>query len=204
MEQVTAEQDADVLDTWFSSSLLPFSVFGGPKDDFCKSYPLDLMETGHDILFFWVARMAMMGLKLTGEVPFREILLHGIVCDSRGRKMSKSLGNVILPDQVIKGSSYDKLQAEIQKSYVTGAIRDDELRKSIEGLRQNFPNGIPECGTDALRFTLCSHNITSRLINFDVTERNTNKLFFNKIWQATRFTLGAYEKLGVCLDQKVQ
>lgn len=106
-DKVRLEQDADVLDTWFSSALLPFSVFNWPEEEYMENYPLDLMETGHDILFFWVARMTMLGIQLTGRVPFKKILLNGIVCDAHGRKMSKSLGNVITPQQVVQGASVE-------------------------------------------------------------------------------------------------
>lgn len=106
-DNIEVVRDEDVLDTWFSSSLLPFSVFNWPNESFKSSYPLDLMETGHDILFFWVARMVMLSQKLTGDIPFRNILLNGIVCDVHGRKMSKSLGNVVLPEQVIYGASFE-------------------------------------------------------------------------------------------------
>ncbi|XP_065090132.1 valine--tRNA ligase [Ochlerotatus camptorhynchus] len=189
-------QDPDVLDTWFSSSLLPFSALGWPddSDDRKRFYPLDLMETGHDILFFWVARMVMLGQELTGQLPFREILLHGIICDENGRKMSKSLGNVIKPNQVVQGISLEKLNREAEASHRSGILSPSELKKSIAGQRKMFPNGIPECGTDALRFTLCSSNIKNHFINFNVQECYTNKLFFNKIWQATRYTLGCAEK----------
>uniref|UniRef100_A0A1B0CCK5 valine--tRNA ligase n=1 Tax=Lutzomyia longipalpis TaxID=7200 RepID=A0A1B0CCK5_LUTLO len=104
-------RDSDVLDTWFSSGLLPFSVFGWPgnPEEVQQYFPLNLMETGHDILFFWVARMTMLSLMLTGEIPFREVLLHGIICDSQGRKMSKSLGNALLPEQIINGATLKDL-----------------------------------------------------------------------------------------------
>lgn len=103
----TLTRDPDVLDTWFSSSLLPFSVAGWPDESYKERYPLDLMQTGHDILFFWVARMMMMGLKLTGQAPFQRVLLNGIVCDAQGRKMSKSLGNIVAPQQVVQGASLE-------------------------------------------------------------------------------------------------
>jgi len=108
--QPRLKRDPDVLDTWFSSSLLPFSTAGWPKESYKERYPLDLMQTGHDILFFWVARMMMMGLKLTGEAPFQRILLNGIVCDAQGRKMSKSLGNIVAPQQVVQGASLEVSQ----------------------------------------------------------------------------------------------
>ncbi|XP_004527056.1 valine--tRNA ligase isoform X1 [Ceratitis capitata] len=198
-EVSTIERDPDLLDTWFSSSLLPFSVFNWPSSEYKSRYPLDLMATGHDILFFWVARMVMLGLKLTGETPFKKVLLNGIVCDAHGRKMSKSLGNVVTPKQVIEGASVENLQADLQQSHDAGILSKEELKKSFKGLQKMFPKGIPQCGTDALRFTLCSHNIKSHFINFDVAECYTNKLFLNKIWQATRYTIGAAEKLNLPL-----
>lgn len=196
--QVTRDQD--VLDTWFSSGLLPFSVFNWPNsndEDFKKYFPLNLMETGHDILFFWVARMVMLSLELTGKVPFREILLHGILCDAFGRKMSKSLGNVILPDQIIKGATLEDLEKETKMSVEKGILSKLELEKSIEGQKKMFPNGIQECGVDALRFTLCSQNTKQHFINFDVNECVTNKLFFNKIWQATKYAINYAENKDI-------
>ncbi|EDV96210.1 valine--tRNA ligase [Drosophila grimshawi] len=194
-------RDVDVLDTWFSSSLLPFSVAGWPNETYKQVYPLDLMQTGHDIIFFWVARMMMMGLKLTGEAPFQRILLNGIVCDAQGRKMSKSLGNIVSPQQVVQGASLDSLKAVLQQSCDAGILNPNELKTSTEGLTKMFPNGIQECGTDALRFTLLSHNIKNHFINFDVAACHTNKLFLNKIWQAMRFTLGAAQSLGISLNE---
>lgn len=198
-------QDPDVLDTWFSSALLPFSSMGWPNDDktYKRNYPLNLMVTGHDILFFWVARMVMLGQVLTGNVPFKEILLHGVVCDANGRKMSKSLGNVISPNQVINGASLQDLKNEVQKSFDNGVLSLDEVKKSISGQKKLFPNGIPECGTDALRFTLCSHNIKNRSINFDVNKCHANKLFFNKIWQATSYTISSHERFELQIDDVV-
>uniref|UniRef100_A0A182QJU0 Valine--tRNA ligase n=1 Tax=Anopheles farauti TaxID=69004 RepID=A0A182QJU0_9DIPT len=197
-DAVSFEQDHDVLDTWFSSGLLPFSATGWPKQLASPDhYPLQLMETGHDILFFWVARMVMLGQKLTGELPFGKILLHGIICDESGRKMSKSLGNVIKPDHVIRGRSLEELQREAEESHRQGVLSDRELEKSIAGQRKMFPSGIPECGIDALRFTLCSSNVKNHFIHFNVQEAHTNKLFFNKLWQATRYTLGCVERFGV-------
>jgi len=106
-EEFTLKRDPDVLDTWFSSSLLPFSTAGWPEESYKERYPLDIMQTGHDIIFFWVARMMMLGLKLTGEAPFQRILLNGIVCDAHGRKMSKSIGNIVAPQQVVQGASLE-------------------------------------------------------------------------------------------------
>ncbi|XP_050301652.1 valine--tRNA ligase-like isoform X2 [Anthonomus grandis grandis] len=191
INHIECVQDQDVLDTWFSSGLQPFSVHGWPEktEDLEKYYPLSLMETGHDILFFWVARMVMLGSHLTGQLPFKKILLHGIICDSHGRKMSKSLGNVVAPEDVIKGTTLEKMNEILKHNYKTGILSSEELKKALEGQKKMFPNGIPECGADALRYTLLSHNIKSHIINFDVNECRTNQLFGNKIWQATKFTL---------------
>ncbi|KAH8370262.1 hypothetical protein KR093_002852, partial [Drosophila rubida] len=198
-QELKLARDTDVLDTWFSSALLPFSVAGWPDENYKAQYPLDIMQTGHDILFFWVARMMMLGLKLTGEPPFRRVLLNGIVCDAQGRKMSKSLGNIVAPQQVVQGASLDSLKAELQKSCTAGIIKPSELKTSSEGMTKMFPKGIQECGTDALRFTLMSHNIKNHFINFDVDACYTNKLFLNKIWQAMRFTLNSAKTLNVSL-----
>ncbi|XP_030572410.1 valine--tRNA ligase, mitochondrial [Drosophila novamexicana] len=200
-KELRLTRDPDVLDTWFSSSLLPFSVAGWPDESYKEKYPLNLMQTGHDILFFWVARMMMMGLKLTGKAPFGRILLNGIVCDAQGRKMSKSLGNIVTPQQVVQGASLDSLKAALQQSCDSGIINPKELKTSTMGMTKMFPNGIQECGTDALRFTLLSHNIKNHFINFDVAACYTNKLFLNKIWQAMRFTLGSAKSLGIGLNE---
>lgn len=200
-EELQLTRDTDVLDTWFSSSLLPFSVAGWPDEKYKEKYPLDLMQTGHDILFFWVARMMMMGLQLTGEAPFRRVLLNGIVCDAQGRKMSKSLGNIVAPQQVVQGASLDSLKQGLQQSCKAGIIKPAELRTSTNGLIKMFPKGIQECGTDALRYTLLSHNIKNHFISFDVAACYTNKLFLNKIWQAMRYTLNAAKNLGISLHE---
>ncbi|XP_072386333.1 probable valine--tRNA ligase, cytoplasmic [Diabrotica undecimpunctata] len=187
---VNVKRDEDVLDTWFSSALFPFSVFGWPQktQDLQKYYPISLMETGHDIIFFWVARMVMLGTKLSGQLPFNKICLHGIVCDSQGRKMSKSLGNVIDPQDVIRGVSLEEINTISKSSYEKGILSKEEFERCLQSQKKMFPQGIPECGSDALRFTLVSHNIKNMYINFDVSECYTNKLFCNKIWQATKFT----------------
>lgn len=196
---VSIYRDPDVLDTWFSSSLLPFSAFGWPQKsvELTKYFPLNLMETGHDILFFWVARMIMMSSVLSKTLPFDTILLHGIICDSNGRKMSKSLGNVIVPDQIIHGTSLDSLIDVTQNNFESGFLSKEEFEKSITSQKKSFPNGIPECGVDALRFTLCSSNIQNHFINFDISECHSNKLFFNKVWQATKYLLSSYDKHGI-------
>lgn len=199
LDGIQINQDSDVLDTWFSSALLPFSAMGWPNvDDFYeRNYPLDIMVTGHDILFFWVARMVMLGQVLTGKVPFTDVLLHGVVCDANGRKMSKSLGNVITPQQVIYGASLEDLKNETHKSYENGVLSLNEVQKSIKGQKTLFPKGIPECGTDALRFTLCSQDIKSHFVDFDVNMCHANSRFFNKIWQATRYTIISHEQFNL-------
>ncbi|XP_057657718.1 probable valine--tRNA ligase, cytoplasmic isoform X2 [Diorhabda carinulata] len=193
---IRVKRDEDVLDTWFSSGLLPFASLGWPDKtiDFEKFYPLSLMETGHDILFFWVARMVMLGIQLTDRLPFDKIFLHGIICDFYGRKMSKSLGNVVAPEDVIDGISLEEMEEATKRNYNIGILSKEEFERSIQGQRKMFPRGIPECGSDALRFTLLSHNVKNTFINFDVNECYTNKLFCNKIWQATKFTKTWYDK----------
>lgn len=199
VKQFKVERDQDVLDTWFSSGLLPFSVFNWPEtnDDFKKFFPLSLLETGHDILFFWVARMVMLSMELTNVVPFKEVLLHGIICDSYGRKMSKSLGNVISPDHIIQGATLKQLQQETEAMVTKGILSKSELEKSLDGQRRMFEFGIKECGKDALRFTLCSYNIKQHFINFEVVECHSNRLFFNKIYHAVKFATGIAEHMNV-------
>nr|XP_012153184.1 PREDICTED: valine--tRNA ligase-like [Megachile rotundata] len=184
-------RDPDVLDTWFSSAILPFSVLGWPKEteDFKKYFPLTLMETGYDILFFWVARMVMLSLELTNQLPFPEVLLHGILCDAYGKKMSKTLGNVVSPENVINGINLIGLTTQMKESYDKGIINETTLRRMLNANKKMFPSGIPECGVDALRMTLCSHNIKNKNINFDILECQTNKFFSNKIWQASKYVL---------------
>lgn len=199
--EFSIERDRDVLDTWFSSGLLPFSVFNWPdgNDDFKKFFPLSLLETGHDILFFWVARMVMLSLELTGQLPFKEVLLHGIICDSYGRKMSKSLGNVLSPDHIVDGATLNQLQQETKASVEKGILSHSELEKSLDGQRKMFPFGIKECGIDAMRFTLCSQNIKQHFINFDAVDCFTNKKFFNKIYNATKFANGLAESMNLSI-----
>ncbi|XP_043248417.1 valine--tRNA ligase, mitochondrial-like [Colletes gigas] len=184
-------KDQDVLDTWFSSAIIPFAVLGWPKktEDFKNYYPLTLMETGYDILFFWVSRMVMLGLELTGRLPFNEILLHGMLCDSHGKKMSKSIGNVISPENIINGATLDEVSIQMEENHNMGILEKKELRRMLVANKKMFPNGVPQCGVDALRVTLCSHNIKNLKIHFDVMECQANKFFCNKIWQAGRFIL---------------
>lgn len=189
-------RDEDVLDTWFSSGLFPFAAYGWPEDAdaFRTRYPLSLMETGRDILFFWVIRMLMLGKQLTGVLPFREVLAHGLVCDAHGRKMSKSLGNVVDPMDIIAGISLKDLQDRNVAFVSDGYIDRKDLASAQNGLVMNFPNGIPECGADALRFGLCSQDIQDQTVSIDVQFVHSCKLFGNKIWQACRFYLKSLER----------
>ncbi|VDM97144.1 unnamed protein product [Thelazia callipaeda] len=185
--KISLERDEDVLDTWFSSGMWPFEIFGWPHEttDLNKFYPSTLLETGHDILFFWVARMVFMAQELTGMLPFREVYLHAMIRDAHGRKMSKSLGNVIDPLNVIHGISL----TELNKMLESGNLDPKELKIAKEGQARDYPHGIPECGTDALRFALMSYTGQGRDINLDVLRVQGYRFFCNKIWQASRFTL---------------
>ena len=154
--------------------------------DMKNFYPMSLLETGSwDILFFWVARMIMLGLKLTGDVPFREVFCHSLVRDAQGRKMSKSLGNVVDPLDVISGIPLQGLHDKLWY----GNLAQAEIEKAKEGQRLSFPNGIPECGTDALRFALCAYTTGGRDINLDILRVEGYRKFCNKIYQATKFAL---------------
>jgi valyl-tRNA synthetase len=186
------KQDEDVLDTWFSSALLPLSATSWSEKSSGEiptqskgTYPLTVMETGYDILFFWVARMAMLCEELSGKVPFEKVLLHPMVRDKAGRKMSKSLGNVIDPLHVIDGVSYDDLLLGLQK----GNVGVRELAKAEKELKREFPKGIPTCGADALRFTMASYLQQGRQINMDVQRVVSYRHFCNKIWNAVRYAI---------------
>ncbi|SCU90053.1 LAME_0E06854g1_1 [Lachancea meyersii CBS 8951] len=183
----TLRQDEDVLDTWFSSGLWPFSTLGWPDktSDLSKFYPFSMLETGWDILFFWVSRMILLGLKLTGEVPFKEVFCHSLVRDAQGRKMSKSLGNVIDPLDVVTGIKLEDLHAKL----LTGNLDPREIEKAKNGQKESYPNGIPQCGTDALRFALCAYTTGGRDINLDIMRVEGYRKFCNKIYQATKFAL---------------
>lgn len=155
-----------MLDTWFSSGLFPFSTLGWPdveNPDFKAFFPGDLLETGGDIIFFWVARMVMMSLCLTDKLPFKTVFLHPMVRDEKGKKMSKSKGNVIDPLEVMDGCT---LQALLQKLYESN-LPEAEIKEAEAEKKKKFPNGIPECGTDALRFGMLSYMIQNS-INLEV------------------------------------
>ncbi|TPX15406.1 uncharacterized protein E0L32_004386 [Thyridium curvatum] len=187
-KKFTLKRDPDVLDTWFSSGLWPFSTLGWPSktEDFRRLFPTSVLETGWDIIFFWVARMMMLSLKLTGEVPFKEVYLHPLVRDSEGRKMSKSLGNVIDPLDVIAGIKLEDLHEKL----LQGNLHPSEVEKAKKYQKTAFPSGIPECGSDALRYCMASYVTGGGDINFDIKVMHAYRRFCNKIWQATKYVLG--------------
>ncbi|KAL3315679.1 hypothetical protein Ciccas_005688 [Cichlidogyrus casuarinus] len=188
VSEFVVSQDEDVLDTWFSSQLFPFASFGWPdlsSSDLAQFFPGTLLETGHDIIFFWVARMVMISLELCDKLPFKTVYLHAMVRDAHGKKMSKSLGNAIDPLDVMWGISLPDLQAKLE----TGNLDPKELKRARDAQQKDFPDGIPECGADALRFALCAYTAQGRNINLDILRVQGYRHFCNKLWNACKFVL---------------
>ncbi|KAF2204598.1 valyl-tRNA synthetase-like protein, partial [Delitschia confertaspora ATCC 74209] len=187
-KKFTLERDPDVLDTWFSSGLWPFSTLGWPKEtlDMKTLFPTSVLETGWDILFFWVARMIMLSLHLTGKIPFKEVYCHSLIRDSEGRKMSKSLGNVIDPVDIMEGIQLQTLHDKLR----IGNLDPKELKTAEKYQKAAFPQGIPECGADALRMALVGYTTGGGDIAFDVSVIHGYRRFCNKIYQATKYVLG--------------
>ena len=184
------KQDNDVLDTWFSSALLPLAVTGYFNGQtYNDGAPLSLMETGHDIIFFWVARMVLLSVLLSNKIPFNKVLLHGMVCDENGKKMSKSKGNVVDPMHLINGASLDDLIEQYRNYYESGLITEETFSNTMKLIISNWNTGIPICGADILRLSLLQTDFKQQNVKFNLKNAVKKRTFSNKMYQTVRFIL---------------
>ena len=197
-ENIQLKQDEDVLDTWFSSALWPFSSLGWPKrsNDLKAFYPTTTLFTGFDIIFFWVARMIMMGLHFTGKAPFKEVVITGLICDYDGKKMSKSKGNVLDPIDIIDGVKLP----ELLEKRCANLLLESAKSKVAKATKKQFPDGIEAYGADALRFAFCSLASQTRVVRFDISRVEACRNFCNKLWNAARYVLINVDTKGSDMD----